>query len=104
MGIGYSDEEAYKFLKENLKDDSVLMLHQPPYGILDTVKNGHAGNRGIKKAIDEKSPKVVMCGHVHEERGILEQNGTLFFNPGPTKDGYYAIFNYDDMKVDLLKR
>lgn len=104
MGIGYTDEEAYDFLVNSIGENTVLILHQPPFGILDNVRTGHAGNRGIKKAVDEKSPRVVMSGHIHEERGKIEHNGTLFFNPGPAKDGYYAIFDYGNMNVELLKK
>ncbi len=104
MGIGYSDEEAYNFLVDKIDENSILMLHQPPYGILDSVKNMHAGNKGIRKAVDEKKPKIVMSGHIHEERGSLIYNGTLFFNPGPAKEGYYAILDYDEFKVHLMKK
>lgn len=104
IGIGFTDEEAYDFLRSNLTKNSILLLHQPPYGILDTVRNGHAGNKGIRKAVDEIKPRVVMSGHIHEERGIYENKDTLFFNPGPAKEGYYAIFDSEKLKVELLKK
>jgi len=104
MGIGYTDDEAYDFLVNNIDENTMLMLHQPPHGILDNIRNGHAGNRGIRKAVDERVPKVVMSGHIHEDRGIIKVKNTLFFNPGAAKDGYYAIFNTDALDVQLLKR
>ena len=56
--------------------------------------------------MDEKRPYIVMSGHIHEERGKLTIENSLFFNPGPAKDGYFAILKLDDDKInlDLLKR
>ena len=106
LGIGYTDEIAYDFLHTNLDEKSILILHQPPYGILDNVHGKHAGNKGIRKAVDEKRPYIVMSGHIHEERGKLTIENRLFFNPGLAKDGYFAILKLDDDKInlDLLKR
>lgn len=101
LGIGYTDDAAYSFLVSRLDSNSVLMLHQPPYGILDRVHEKHAGNRGIRKAVDEKKPFIVMSGHIHEERGVFENDYTLFFNPGPAKEGYYAILEIRNKKADV---
>ncbi len=106
LGIGYTDEIAYNFLSSNLDENSILMLHQPPYGILDSVHGKNAGNRGIRKAVDEKKPFIVMSGHIHEERGVKRIGKTLFFNPGPAKEGYFAILTVEgkDTDVQLLKK
>ncbi|MFP3317961.1 MAG: metallophosphoesterase family protein [Thermoplasmata archaeon] len=106
LGIGYTDDFAYTFLKSKVDENTVVMLHQPPYGILDKVHERHTGNRGIRKAIDEKRPFLVISGHIHEERGIIKNESTVFFNPGPAKEGYYAILDIDDKKpeIRLLKR
>jgi len=102
MGIYFDDDEAYKFLHENLTENSYLMLHQPPYGILDTVRTGNGGNKGIRKAIFEKRPKVVFSGHIHEARGIEEIDGIKFINPGAAKEGNYVIFDTETMKPEFL--
>ncbi|MGC8598393.1 MAG: metallophosphoesterase family protein [Thermoplasmata archaeon] len=106
IGIGYTDDIAYNFLVSRVDNNTALMLHQPPYGILDKVHEKHAGNRGIRKAIDEKRPFLVMSGHIHEERGMVKIGDTLFFNPGPAKEGYFAILKIEDRRpeVKLLKR
>ncbi|MBI3051658.1 hypothetical protein HYY74_04320 [Candidatus Woesearchaeota archaeon] len=34
------------------------------------------GSSGVRKAIDELKPDLVLCGHVHEARGIEEMIGS----------------------------
>ncbi|MGC8691579.1 MAG: metallophosphoesterase family protein [Thermoplasmata archaeon] len=102
MGIYFDDNDAYEFLSKNLTTNSYLLLHQPPYGILDTVRTGNGGNRGIRKAVFEKRPRVVFSGHIHEARGMEDINGIKFINPGAARDGNYAVFNTDTMNVEFL--
>ena len=33
----------------------------------------------------------MLSGHMHEARGMVEQDGTVFVNPGPAKDGFGAL-------------
>ncbi len=101
MGMGFSDIEAYDFLSKEINERTILMLHQPPYGIMDEINGRHAGNRGIRKAIDERKPFVVMFGHIHENVGKYYNGETLFFNPGPAKDGKYAILKIYNEKAEV---
>ncbi len=101
MGIGFNDNEAYDFLSKTLDKRTILMLHQPPFGINDEINGRHLGNRGIRKAIDEKKPFVVMFGHIHENAGKYFDGKTLFFNPGPAKDGKYAILKIFNEMADV---
>ncbi len=101
MGIVFSDNEAFEFLNKNLDEKTILMLHQPPYGILDEINGKHVGNKGIRRAVDEKRPFVVMFGHIHENAGKYYDGKTLFFNPGPAKDGRYAILKIFNGKADV---
>lgn len=54
-------------------DTDVLLSHGPPAGFLDKVPEGgkirHTGCAMLAKKIIEVAPAVVMCGHIHEERG-----------------------------------
>ena len=83
-----------------------LTVHCPPYGTLDlTSVNRHAGSTAIAKLVQEFKPRVVLSGHIHEARGIVERDGTLFMNPGPAKDGYSGIIEFGkEAKAVLLDR
>jgi Icc-related predicted phosphoesterase len=46
----------------------------------------------------------VLSGHIHEARGIVEQEGTLFVNPGAAKDGFAALLDINaETKATLLQ-
>ncbi len=68
----------------------VLISHAPAYGFNDFV-GGHAGDRAILDFVNRTKPKLVLSGHIHEARGIMENDDTIFINPGPVKDGFAAV-------------
>ncbi len=61
------------------------MLHSPPHGHCDHSGQGdHLGSRAILEAIEQKRPKVAVCGHIHESWGAESTIGeTRVFNLGP---------------------
>ncbi|MEZ0228073.1 MAG: metallophosphoesterase family protein [Planctomycetota bacterium] len=64
----------------------VLVVHCPPRGTLDKTTIGiRAGSHAAAAAVARLRPKLVLCGHVHEARGVLERDGTLYVNAGPGK-------------------
>jgi Icc-related predicted phosphoesterase len=102
MGITFSEDFAYEFLRKCEK--CVYLLHQPPYGILDDVGDRHIGSEGIRKAIAEANPRIVISGHVHEARGYMKNGETLLVNPGPARDGYAALIDTDRVEVEMLEK
>jgi Icc-related predicted phosphoesterase len=51
----------------------------------------HVGNKGIRDAIDKIPPRLILCGHIHENQKIITHNGTLIVKPSAAKDKCYAI-------------
>jgi Icc-related predicted phosphoesterase len=65
----------------------VLVLHCPPHGTLDRTRIGlRAGSRAAAAAVERLRPKLVLCGHVHEARGVVTRGETLYVNAGPGKN------------------
>ncbi len=98
IGFEFTDLEAYEFLSNNLTEDSILLLHQPPYGFLDSLikdRSRHVGNKGIRAAIDKIPPKLILAGHMHENQGLLKHGNTVLVNPGAAKDRKYAIIEIE---------
>lgn len=62
----------------------ILLLHSPPYGILDktgvTYNSCNIGSEGLLKRIKEVRPKLVVFGHNHGEHGVIEQDGIKYVN------------------------
>jgi Icc-related predicted phosphoesterase len=59
---------------------AVLVVHSPPKGHVD---NG-IGSVAVLRAIEEKGPRIAVCGHVHEQWGLESLvGGTRVLNLGP---------------------
>ncbi|HWA52865.1 MAG TPA: metallophosphoesterase family protein [Solirubrobacterales bacterium] len=78
------DEEATEKLA-GCPRGAVLVLHSPPKGHCDS--NGadmHFGSPALAKAIEEKTPRLAVCGHIHESWGCESRIGeTPIRNLGP---------------------
>ena len=63
------------------EDLDILMVHGPPKNILDTILDGSTvGCENLRQTIHRKKPKVMLCGHIHENRGQRQVKDTLFIN------------------------
>jgi uncharacterized protein len=64
---------------------AVLILHSPPQGHCDSNGHGdHFGSPALLEAIEEKQPRLSVCGHIHESWGCESQIGdTPVRNLGP---------------------
>jgi len=87
----------------NLKKNrwNILMTHAPPYGVLDEVApDVHVGCH----AMAEITPMfdIVCCGHIHEMKGIAKLGNTICVNPGPAKEGNYAIIELDNENEPII--
>jgi Icc-related predicted phosphoesterase len=85
----------------------VVLSHCPPWGTdLDLTSGGqHVGSRSLWAFIEQYQPPLVICGHIHEGRGVEEIGATTVVNCGPAFRGDYAVVHLDDdVRVDLRSR
>lgn len=63
----------------------ILITHSPPHGVADVTSQGQSvGSIAIKEAIARISPKLVLCGHIHDSWGVEGTIGaTRVVNLGP---------------------
>ncbi|MCP4648346.1 MAG: hypothetical protein GY852_11560 [bacterium] len=66
-----SEEDIYAQMSSlPIDEKTILVTHTPPYGILDDVGEGvHAGSKSLKKVMEEKKPRILVCGHIHHVEG-----------------------------------
>jgi uncharacterized protein len=66
-------------------EGALLVLHSPPQGHCDTNSGGdHFGSAALLAAIEEKRPRLAVCGHIHESWGCESRVGdTPIHNLGP---------------------
>ena len=69
-----------------------MLSHHPPYDLEADLRHGsHTGSRGLRHLLDALKPQIWLCGHIHEARSISRSGSTVIVNPGPLREGYYAI-------------
>jgi Icc-related predicted phosphoesterase len=82
----------------------VVLSHTPPRGTrLDRTRRGeHVGSVAVRQFIERVQPALVLCGHIHEARGIDRIGATTIVNCGPAFDSQYAVAEIDaDVQVEL---
>lgn len=80
------DDEAAAEMLAPCPEGAVLVLHSPPRGHCDANGGGdHFGSEALLQAIEEKRPRLSVCGHIHESWGCQSQIGdTPIHNLGPS--------------------
>ena len=65
---------------------AVLVTHTPPKGLCDRQKDGrHEGSSAILDVLQNKAPRLHLCGHIHASFGQSAQVGECpVHNLGPT--------------------
>jgi Icc-related predicted phosphoesterase len=79
------DDEAATEMLAPCPEEAVLVLHSPPKDHCDSAgAGGNFGSPALLRAIEEKRPRMAVCGHIHESWGCESQIGpTPIRNLGP---------------------
>jgi Icc-related predicted phosphoesterase len=79
------DEESAAEMLAPCPQGAILILHSPPQGHCDANSGGdHFGSEALLRAIEEKTPRLAVCGHIHESWGCESRIGeTPLRNLGP---------------------
>ena len=106
VGInGIDPNQAKVAVEKKLLDKaSVLVSHEPPYGTQDKIFLGfHIGNKELREIVDDYKPRLVLCGHVHEDPGVTKIGDTTVVNCSMGKRGEGAIIEInEDISVKML--
>ncbi|MFH1073355.1 MAG: metallophosphoesterase family protein [Nanoarchaeota archaeon] len=88
-GFSFNDkhleEKNHEFEKILKGQDFIMVTHAPPHNTdLDVLSMSHAGNKTFREFMDRTRPRVLVCGHLHENEKQQQRIGrTLVINPGP---------------------
>ena len=98
------DGTQKKSLINILDKKSVLVTHAPPFKLQDKIFIGsHGGSKELRTLIDTHKPRLVLCGHIHEDPGTIKLVNTTVVNCslGKRTEGAIVEIN-DDIKVTIL--
>ena len=104
-GLGFTEEEIREILNrgfEKIPDGvpKVLVSHAPPYGYCDRIAIGeHVGSIAVAEFIGNVD--LIICGHIHEARGVEKEKGTVIVNGGFGEKGEFAEIEFVDVKFDV---
>lgn len=90
-------KQAIKTWAKMPDDTDVLLTHGPPYRIMDLVarptknEDPNVGCKFLLGRVVVVKPKLHVFGHIHEQYGQLEYNGTLFVNAASCNLQYKPI-------------
>ena len=94
--IGWHEKKFLTALAAQVTDDSVLVVHSPPRGVLDTAFGRfHAGCRRLHQLVVERQPRLVLCGHIHECPGVASIGQTTVVNCNIASAGRGAVVDFD---------
>lgn len=83
----------------------ILVTHTPPAATkLDRIRSGrHVGSDAVREFIVAHSPDVVVCGHIHESRGVDRLGRSVMVNCGPVHEHSCAIIDVTQrIRVQLI--
>lgn len=84
--------EIDSLLSKTMVENCVIVSHAPPVGTNDMTKSGKSlGSSSLAKYVEQYRPRLLLSGHVHEARNVVEKNDTVFANPGPLKGGFAVV-------------
>ncbi len=112
---GRLESEPREFLCRAKPD--IAVVHVPPFGFFDRLRDyGAMGSPGIREYLDAEAPAMVLCGHFHENWGVLARGRTVLVNPsnlgrlpdvmGSRRGGYCFEFLFEEgsLRVGTLRQ
>jgi len=95
------DKGKKRSFDEVIDEKTVLVTHVPPYKLQDKVYIGHhIGSKELKKLVENYRPRLVLCGHVHEDPGMTMFHDSVIVNCSMGKRTEGALIKIDD-KIDV---
>lgn len=80
-----------KYIKNIPGDTTILVTHQPPYGMLDCSGNINYGDRNLLQTVMNIQPRYHLFGHIHGAYGMKKTEHTTFVNAAILNENYQLI-------------
>ncbi len=84
----------------------VVLSHVPPRDCkLDrTFLGRHVGSQALRRFIDRVQPDLVVCGHIHEGRGLDRIGRTWILNCGSAAGGSYGLVEItSELRIEIRR-
>lgn len=96
-------ERWTKKIETQIEKTTVLVAHPPPWGVLDTVFGKfHAGCSKLFESVKLYQPRLLICGHIHENPGIESIQKTTVINCSMGKSGAGTLIHLDNQTIQEI--
>lgn len=99
------NEEIQAYWNKIPSDANIVVTHGPVHGKLDYIPESgeYVGCVDLKAKIEEISPMMFICGHIHSGRGVYNTEKTLYVNPSILDNSYEVQGDPMSFNVDTDK-
>ena len=82
----------------------ILISHHPPKGYQDnTPFGGHIGDDEVYKLVLSHHPRLLLCGHVHENPGYQKIKDTMVLNCSVGHQGQFSLVTINHaIKIEMV--
>jgi Icc-related predicted phosphoesterase len=102
--VAWNEKKRFAALEPLVDPSSVLVVHPPPRGTLDTVFGRfQAGSAGLTRFVLHARPALVVCGHIHECPGCQRLGSSLVVNCSAGRHGQGALIDYDGRRPPAVR-
>ena len=87
--------EGETFLAEKFAaipaDADVIVCHGPPLGYGDRAGAGRVGSSALTETVDRVRPRLLVCGHIHDDPGRFARGDTTIVNASVVDQRYEPV-------------
>lgn len=103
----WREKQLLSIIEPFLSSESILVAHVPPRGSCDRVVGRfHAGSGALARLVDSFQPRLVICGHIHEDTSVVKRGRTYVVNCSMGRGGRGVLIDLvkgvDEVLVKLL--
>ncbi len=102
--LGFGEQRIIKKLDSLVSSRTVLLAHPPPWGTLDKAFGRfHVGCHRLHEFVLNREPALLICGHIHEQRGTAVIGKTIVVNCSMGQGGAGAMIEVaDNQKIKII--
>ena len=102
--VGFREKHLMEKVRPMIDSETFLIAHPPPYGTLDRVgKKFHAGSALVRDLVFQTRPRMLICGHIHEDAGMAKLGETMVVNCCVTHKGQGTLIELDGKDSPRIK-
>ncbi|RJP85128.1 MAG: hypothetical protein C4518_17370 [Desulfobacteraceae bacterium] len=94
--VRFREKNLMKRVYPMIDSQTIVVVHPPPWGVLDQVMGRfHSGSKMVREIVEKTRPKLLICGHIHEAAGVKAIGRTTVVNCSMPATGRGVMIELD---------